>query len=85
MIAMLFRAAHRDDHDVFGGLALFYVLMTRAQGGGNNIMNFGKSRARTNMDGRNKVTFADVAGAEEEKEELKAKVQALGLEALEVR
>lgn len=30
---------------LFGGLALFYVLMTRAQGGGNNIMNFGKSRA----------------------------------------
>ena len=60
---------------LFGGLALFYVLMTRAQGGGNNIMNFGKSRARTNMDGRNKVTFADVAGAEEEKEELREVVE----------
>ena len=60
---------------LFGGLALFYVLMTRAQGGGNNIMNFGKSRARTNMDGKNKVTFADVAGAEEEKEELREVVE----------
>lgn len=38
-------------------------------------MNFGKSRARTNMDGRNKVTFADVAGAEEEKEELREVVE----------
>ncbi|MBR2329591.1 MAG: ATP-dependent metallopeptidase FtsH/Yme1/Tma family protein, partial [Clostridia bacterium] len=30
---------------MFGGLALFYIFMMRAQGGGNNVMNFGKSRA----------------------------------------
>ncbi|MDD6044335.1 MAG: ATP-dependent zinc metalloprotease FtsH [Clostridia bacterium] len=60
---------------LFGGLALFYFLMMRAQGGGNNVMNFGKSRARTSMDGQTNVTFADVAGADEEKEELKEVVE----------
>ena len=60
---------------MFGGLALFYIFMMRAQGGGNNVMNFGKSRARTNMEGQTKVTFADVAGADEEKEELKEVVE----------
>ena len=60
---------------LFGGMALFYIFMMRAQGGGNNVMNFGKSRARTNMEGQTKVTFADVAGAEEEKEELKEVVE----------
>ena len=57
-----------------GCLVLVYVLMNRAQGGGSNIMNFGKSRARTASDGK-KVTFADVAGAEEEKEELREVVE----------
>lgn len=60
---------------LFGGMALLYVFMMRAQGGGNNVMNFGKSRARTNMDGRTKVTFEDVAGADEEKEELREVVE----------
>ncbi len=51
-------------------IVLMVVLMNRAQGGGSGgqMMNFGKSRARKNED--TKVTFNDVAGLEEEKEEL---------------
>ena len=46
--------------------------LTKAQGGGANskAMNFGKSRARLSTDRDKKVTFAQVAGLEEEKEEL---------------
>ena len=39
------------------------------------MMSFGKSRARTHIDPHNKVTFADVEGADEEKEELKEVVE----------
>ena len=50
---------------------MWYALMRQQSGGGNKGMaNFGKSRARLNEPGSNKVTFSDVAGAEEEKEEL---------------
>jgi cell division protease FtsH len=49
----------------------FWWYMLRAQGQGNNrVMNFGRSRAKINTDTRNRKTFADVAGADEEKEEL---------------
>lgn len=54
-----------------GGVMLIFYLMNRQGGGANaKAMNFGKSRAR--MAGQNeiKVTFADVAGLKEEKEEL---------------
>ena len=40
-------------------------------GGGGRVMNFGKSRAAMVDPSKNKVTFADVAGADEEKEELR--------------
>ena len=54
-----------------------YMIM-RAQGGGNGkVMNFGKSRARVNDPSKNKITFADVAGADEEKEELQEMVDFL--------
>ena len=56
-------------------IILFYVLMFRAQGGGNKMMSFGKAHARTQADPNNKVTFDDVAGADEEKEELKEVVE----------
>ena len=39
-------------------------------GGGGRMMSFGKSKARVTIDGKNKVTFAQVAGLEEEKTEL---------------
>ncbi|MBE5797071.1 MAG: ATP-dependent zinc metalloprotease FtsH [Clostridiales bacterium] len=59
-------------------LGVFWFLMLRAQGGGNGkVMNFGKSRARMADPGKNKVTFADVAGADEEKEELQEMVDFL--------
>ena len=51
-------------------LLLFY-LMNRQGGGANaKAMNFGKSRARMTNQNEIKVTFADVAGLKEEKEEL---------------
>lgn len=49
---------------------LFFFLLNQAQGGGGKVMNFGKSRARLYNDEKKKVTFKDVAGADEEKEEL---------------
>ncbi len=49
---------------------LFFFLLNQAQGGGGKVMNFGKSRARLYTDEKKKVTFKDVAGADEEKEEL---------------
>ena len=54
--------------------ALYYFMM-RQQGGGKQMMNFGRSRARLQMGDANKVTFADVAGADEEKEELREVVE----------
>jgi cell division protease FtsH len=44
--------------------------MRRMQGGGNSALSFGKSRARMLTEDRKKVTFADVAGVEEAKEEV---------------
>ena len=49
---------------------LFFVLMNQAQGGGSRVMNFGKSKARLYNDEKKKVRFKDVAGADEEKQEL---------------
>ena len=54
--------------------ALYYFMM-RQQGGGKQMMNFGRSRARLQVGDANKVTFADVAGADEEKEELREVVE----------
>lgn len=61
---------------IFGAFGVFYFFILRSQsGGGNKMMSFGKSRARTNIDPKNKVTFDMVAGADEEKEELKEVVE----------
>ncbi len=60
---------------ILGGLALFYYFMMQQQGGGTKVMNFGKSRARMQLDGQTKVTFDDVAGADEEKAELQEVVE----------
>ncbi|MGG0179038.1 ATP-dependent zinc metalloprotease FtsH [Gottfriedia acidiceleris] len=49
---------------------LFFFLMNQAQGGGSRVMNFGKSKARLYNDEKKKVRFKDVAGADEEKQEL---------------
>ncbi|MCL6633495.1 MAG: ATP-dependent zinc metalloprotease FtsH, partial [Alicyclobacillus herbarius] len=49
---------------------LMFFLFNQAQGGGSRVMNFGKSRARLYTEEKRKVTFRDVAGADEEKAEL---------------
>ena len=51
--------------------------MQQSQGGGNRVMQFGKSRARLHTDDKNKVTFDDVAGVDEAKEELQEVVDFL--------
>lgn len=59
------------------GLVVVFVIfwiffLQQSQGtGGNRVMSFGKSRAKMVTDDKKKVTFEDVAGADEEKEELK--------------
>ncbi|MFZ2963654.1 MAG: ATP-dependent zinc metalloprotease FtsH [Rhodoglobus sp.] len=49
---------------------IFYFLLSRMQGGGNRVMQFGKSKAKLVGKESPKVTFADVAGADEAIEEL---------------
>jgi len=51
-------------------LVLFFFLMNQAQGGGGKVMNFGKSKARLYDNEKKRITFEDVAGADEEKQEL---------------
>jgi len=58
---------------VFGAMFILFIIMSNqsaAGGGGNRMMNFGKSRARMSTDSDPKVTFDNVAGLKEEKEEL---------------
>ncbi|HET7657144.1 MAG TPA: ATP-dependent zinc metalloprotease FtsH [Bacillales bacterium] len=49
---------------------LFFFLLNQMQGGGSRVMNFGKSKAKLYSEEKKKVTFKDVAGADEEKQEL---------------
>ncbi len=60
---------------IFGGLLIF--LMRQAQGSNTQAMSFGKSRARMFTGTRTGVTFTDVAGVEEAKEELQEVVEFL--------
>jgi cell division protease FtsH len=53
-----------------GFLFLFWTLLARRMGPGQGLMQFGKSRARLYMEKQTGVTFADVAGVDEAKEEL---------------
>ena len=57
------------------GIAIFLFVMMRRQGGGGNAMNFGKTKSKAVE--KVKVRFTDVAGAEEEKQELKEIVEFL--------
>ena len=52
-------------------MVMWWYIMRQQTGGGGRVMNFGKSRAAMVDPSKNKVTFADVAGADEEKEELR--------------
>lgn len=59
-------------------VVLFVVLMGRMQGGGGKMASFGKSKAKmSGVDDKNKVTFDNVAGCDEEKAELEELVQFL--------
>ncbi len=51
-------------------IGIFFFFMQQSQGGGNRVMNFGKSKARLQDGEKKKVTFEDVAGADEERAEL---------------
>jgi cell division protease FtsH len=51
-------------------IAIFVFFMRQMQAGGGKAMSFGKSRARLISESQNKVTFQDVAGVEEAKDEL---------------
>lgn len=60
---------------VIGAMFFFFMMMSNqaaanAGGSGNKMMNFGKSRAKMMTDETKQVTFANVAGLKEEKEEL---------------
>jgi len=58
-------------------VGLVFFMMQQTQGGGSRVMQFGKSRARLHTDDKRRVTFADVAGADEVKEELEEVVEFL--------
>ena len=58
-------------------IGFFYFMMRQAQGQGNQAMNFGKSRARLYGSDKKKVTFKEVAGADEAKQELSEIVEFL--------
>jgi len=66
---------------LFAGLIIFWVFMMRrlgnSMGGGDKQMNFGKAKIKQMSDEKRKTTFADVAGADEEKEELREIVEFL--------
>ncbi len=56
---------------------MLYLFLNQSQGGGNRVMQFGRSRARLHTDAGRRVTFEDVAGVEEEKQELQEVVDFL--------
>ncbi len=58
-------------------IGVWFFIMQQTQGGGNRVMSFGKSRAKMYGDERVKTTFADVAGADESKQELEEVVEFL--------
>lgn len=60
-------------------VGLFFFMMQQTQGGGNRVMQFGKSRAKLVSDDKKRITFDDVAGADEVKEELQEIVEYLKL------
>ncbi len=58
-------------------VVFWFVFMQNSQGGGSKVMSFGKSRAKVVKDSARKITFADVAGLKEEKEEMQEVVDFL--------
>ncbi len=58
-------------------IGVFVFFMRQMQAGGGRAMSFGKSRARLVTEAQNRITFQDVAGVEEAKEELREVIEFL--------
>ncbi|MDL2281020.1 ATP-dependent zinc metalloprotease FtsH [Selenomonadales bacterium OttesenSCG-928-I06] len=58
-------------------IGVWFFIMQQSQGGGNKVMSFGKSRAKLHGESKIRETFADVAGADEAKQELEEVVEFL--------
>ncbi|AJP13339.1 TPA: ATP-dependent zinc metalloprotease FtsH [Clostridioides difficile] len=63
---------------IFFMVIIWFVFMNQSQGGGGKVMSFGKSKAKVHKDDeKTRVTFKDVAGLDEEKEDLQEVVDFL--------